>query len=87
MERMNKFDLLTFIQKTNFTMMDLNLYLDTHPDCPHALSSFREHQKMLAAAMNIYQKKYGPLTTYSMQTGENWNWTDEPWPWQKGCDC
>ena len=33
-----------------------------------------------------YAKYYSPLTIDTVRTDscENWNWIDEPWPWQEG---
>jgi len=88
METMNKDELKLLIQKTNFAIIDTNLYLDTHPNCKKALSFYQEQHKLLQSALHLYQKKYGPLTIYGVNdTEKNWSWTDEPWPWQKECDC
>ena len=87
MEKMCKEDLKAFIQKTNFALIDLSLYLDTHPDCSSALETFRDSHKTFIKALHIYERKFGPLTIYGHQNSNTWNWKCEPWPWQKECDC
>ena len=38
--------LLRKIQQYDFSLKELNLYLDTHPDCRRALAMFRKYQKL-----------------------------------------
>lgn len=87
METMCKEELFKFIQSTNFAVIELALYLDTHPDCPCALKTYHDYHHMLLEAVELYQKKYAPLTIYGMYNENSWTWGEEPWPWQKGCDC
>lgn len=87
MERMNQKELNHFIQRTSFIIQELVLYLDTHPDCPHALNKYKENQMMFEKAMSIYQKRYGAITMYGIYDDNEWTWGNEPWPWQKGCGC
>lgn len=87
MEAMCKEELFKLIQSTNFAIIELALYLDTHPDCPCALKTYHEYQHTFMDAVQEYEKRFGPLTIYGVHCNDNWTWTDEPWPWQKGCDC
>ncbi|MDO5154773.1 MAG: spore coat protein CotJB [Eubacteriales bacterium] len=87
MENMCKEDLKALIQSTNFALIDLSLYLDTHPKCSYALETFYDNRKTLMKALHIYEKRFGCLTIYGHQEKDIWDWKDEPWPWQKECDC
>ena len=87
MENMFKEDLFKFIQNTNFALIEMALYLDTHPECPCGLETYHDYHHSIKRAIDIYEKKYGPLTIYGVNCKDNWDWVDEPWPWQKGCDC
>lgn len=87
MENMCKEDLFKFIQNTNFVLIEMALYLDTHPECPCGLETYHDYHHSIKRAIDIYEKKYGPLTIYGVNCKDNWDWVDEPWPWQKGCDC
>ena len=87
MEKMCKEDLFKFIQNTNFALIEMALYLDTHPECPCGLETYHDYHHSIKRAIDIYEKKYGPLTIYGVNCKDNWDWVDEPWPWQKGCDC
>ena len=87
MENMCKEDLFKFIQNTNFALIEMALYLDTHPECPCGLETYHDYHHSIKRAIDIYEKKYGPLPIYGVNCKDNWDWVDEPWPWQKGCDC
>ena len=45
-----------------------------------------KYQEMRKCALREYAKYYSPLTIDTVRTDscENWNWIDEPWPWQEG---
>ena len=87
MERMCKEGLKKLIQSTNFTVIELGLYLDTHPESLCALEKYHEYNRTLKDAVSIYERRFGPLTVYGVKCEENWTWVNEPWPWQEGCDC
>lgn len=87
MENMNKKELKEFIQRTNFVILELALYLDTHPECPCALEKYHECHHLFEKAVSIYQKRFEPLTIYGVYDEKCWSWGNAPWPWQKGCDC
>ncbi len=87
MENMCKEELMKLIQSTNFAVIELGLYLDTHPDCSCGLRQYHSYKKTLKEAVAVYEKKFGPITMYGVKCDDNWTWVNEPWPWQKGCDC
>lgn len=87
MENMTKQELLNAIQVVNFAIIDLGLYLDTHPDCDCALHTYHDKKAEYERMVCFYEKKYGPLTIYGVENDRQWDWVDGPWPWQKGCDC
>ena len=43
MENMCKEDLFKFIQNTNFALIEMALYLDTHPECPCGLETYHDY--------------------------------------------
>lgn len=87
MENMCKEDLMKLIQSTNFAVLDLGLYLNTHPKCQCALSTYHDYHKALMKAIKIYEERFEPLTIFGVHDENRWNWKDEPWPWQKEDDC
>lgn len=78
-------DLLHWINIVSFAVNDVQLFLDTHPDCQEALAFFEEMKCQRTAALQEYASLYGPLTIDTTCTDrERWQWVQSPWPWQKG---
>ena len=75
--------LLGSIKKYDFTLKELNLYLDTHPNCRRALAMFRKYRDLRSKALDEYTRKFGPLTPEQVISDERWTWTDDPWPWER----
>ncbi|MBE3519701.1 MAG: spore coat protein CotJB [Firmicutes bacterium] len=75
--------MLMDIMQMEFTAVDLQLFLDTHPDDQRALSDFRATSQALVQAKMSYESRYGPLLSYGFGMSPNaWRWVDEPWPWE-----
>lgn len=70
------------IKALNFAIIELGLYLDTHPDSPKALCLHREYARQLKELQDRYQRIYGPLTIY--YPCNKWRWIEMPWPWERG---
>ena len=72
---------LSELQTMSFVLQELALYLDTHKNDTEALGIYRQMQEMYCSALNLYEKKYGPLTHMS-QSQEEYQWLKGPWPWE-----
>lgn len=80
-------NLLTDIAALDFMLIDLSLYLDTHPTDINALNLFNNIQAKTNMEKTNYAANYGPLTLGST-SNTSWNWLCNPWPWDKnGGDC
>lgn len=75
--------LMTKIKKYDFALRELNLYLDTHPDCRRALALFGKYRDLRDAAVAEYVKMYGPIVPEQNLDEQHWSWIDEPWPWER----
>ena len=75
-------DMLERIKCLNFAIIELGLYLDTHPDDEKALCLHRKYCKDYRELTDKYQKVYGPLTIQF--PCNKWRWLEEPWPWERG---
>ena len=75
-------EMLSKIKELNFAIIELGLYLDTHPDDEKALCLHRKYTKELKELKDKYQKVYGPLSIYF--PCNKWRWLEEPWPWERG---
>ncbi len=77
--------LLSLIYQASFAMDDVTLFLDTHPCDRNALNYYHYVVNLRKEAMKAYQCQCGPLMIDSVESGNNWNWIDDKWPWEGGC--
>ncbi len=75
-------EMMMKIKSYNFSIVELGLYLDTHPDDEKALCLHREYTNKLKELEDKYQKMFGPLTIF--YPCKKWRWLEEPWPWERG---
>ena len=75
-------EMLEQIKCYNFAVIELALYLDTHPDDEKALCLHNKYAKELRMLEDKYQKVYGPLSIKF--PCNKWRWLEEPWPWEGG---
>lgn len=76
-------ELMMKIQKYDFTLKELNLYLDTHPNCRRALAMFNKYKKLKFDAEKEFADAYGPLTPIQNNSANHWHWVSDPWPWER----
>lgn len=79
---------LVKLMAEEFTAIELNLYLDTHPQDKRALELYNETIDRIYALMEEYERQYGPLTNFGLSPSSYpWQWIEEPWPWEMNfCD-
>jgi spore coat protein JB len=70
----------------NFVMVELNLYLDTHPHDEMALKKYEEYEAILKPLVRDFEKRFGPLTV-SADNMNRFLWINNPWPWDTEEDC
>ena len=75
-------EMMMSLRAYKFSIIELALYLDTHPDDEKALCLHREYAKKAKELADKYQKMFGPLTIY--YPCKKWRWLEEPWPWERG---
>lgn len=77
--------LLEEINVLDFVLVELVLFLDTHPENQEAMNYFDYYNQMKKEKMKEYGKLYGPLTLDQARGGTNeFLWTIQPWPWEGG---
>lgn len=79
-----KEQLMKKLQEVGFALVELNLYLDSHPDCAEALSDHARLSADYTALCREYGQNYGPLTAAGAKNDDYWDWTATPWPWENG---
>lgn len=78
-----QFDSLLNLQALEFTLVDLNLYLDTHPWDQRALADYNTTALQYQACRQQYERAYGPLANYGYSLSQApWRWAVDPWPWE-----
>lgn len=75
-------EMLMQLKEYKFSIIELGLYLDTHPDDQKAICLHKEYANKYRKLADQYQKIYGPLTI--MFPCNKWRWLEEPWPWEGG---
>jgi spore coat protein JB len=71
------------LQAVDFVLVELTLYLDTHPEDYDAINQFNQFAKERRRLKKVVESMYGPLQQYgNSYSGYPWNWSDGPWPWQ-----
>lgn len=78
--------LLSYIQILDFTLYDLSLFLDTHPNDTEALQYYHHYNLLRNKSVEEYSALYGPLTAHDACKSETeWMWVQQPWPWEGVC--
>jgi spore coat protein JB len=82
-------DILHELQALDFALVELTLYLDTHPDDANAI---KQHKQLAEHRHDIRKKlededeekeEDGALSSYEANNEtSNRRWTLAPWPWQ-----
>ncbi|MDO5415055.1 MAG: spore coat protein CotJB [Bacillota bacterium] len=83
---MDRTKALRRVQELNFAMIELGLYLNTHPCDENALMLYERVQLMHGAAKAKYEECYGPLSYEGViPEKDGWSWVHGPWPWEGEC--
>ncbi|MBO5207291.1 MAG: spore coat protein CotJB [Clostridia bacterium] len=81
---MTEGELFEEIRALSFVKTELELYLDTHPDCAVALDYYRQTVAALKKYTEEYESKYSPICASGAGSDGKWSWINMPWPWQYG---
>lgn len=78
----NRMELLKHITALDFMVVDLQLYLNTHPTDREALAKFNSFVMQSNKLKQDYERQYGLLTGTGSCSPYPWQWINEPWPWE-----
>lgn len=73
------------ISMVDFLLVDMKLYLDTHPTDRNALDYYKHYAKILKELKEAYAKNYGPLFASQSSCDKAWEWSMEPNAWEGVC--
>ena len=76
--------LATEVAATRFALIELTLFLDTHPDDKAALSAFCEYRDRYAELAGKYAANFAPLTVSDVNGQNGWTWGSTPMPHEGG---
>jgi spore coat protein JB len=77
------YKLLCELQTLDFVLVELTLYLDTHPTDMPALQQFNQFAQKRQQVAAAYEVKFGPLLQFGHSFSRYpWQWSQDPWPWQ-----
>lgn len=75
------------VQAYEFALLEVGLFLNTHPTDKTALSYFKQYRDMKHQAESDFTKKFGPITMDHMHNDlSTWKWIENPWPWEMGSE-
>lgn len=72
--------LMRQINSYQFSMWELHIFLDTHPNDCRTAQKLEEYRKITADLVAKYEATYGPMHLTSA-TSSRWDWVSNPWPW------
>lgn len=78
--------LLKDIGIVSFVVIDLALYLDTHPNDRSAMEYFNHYSNIRNQMTKEFSAKYYPLTMDITDCVKDWRWGAAPLPWEGGCN-
>ena len=73
-----------------FALLELGLYLDTHPCDQQAMQLRDIYKERLGKLIAEYEQCYGRYILTAQDVGDSWKeWVNSPWPWEtnKGGCC
>ncbi|WP_018131725.1 spore coat protein CotJB [Effusibacillus pohliae] len=77
------YQLLEQLQAIDFVLVELNLYLDTHPNDAQAIRQYNQHVQERWKLAQEFECHYGPLTHFGHSYSDApWQWSEGPWPWE-----
>lgn len=73
--------MLRELMALEFMVIDMNLYLNTHPYDGRGVMVFISAAQRARMARDNYERMYGPITA-SASNSYPWPWINSPWPWE-----
>ncbi len=72
--------LLRQIAEYDFVVLELHMYLDSHPFDTNIAKQLDEYAQKLNALKQEFISKFGPITQKTDERNQ-WAWISSPWPW------
>lgn len=76
--------MLKDISIIGFTIVDLLLYLDTHPFDKQAMEYFNHYARIQDQLVRDFSARFYPLRASLSTDTKEWSWATSPMPWEGG---
>lgn len=72
------------IQAYDFALIEMNLYLDTHPTDAKGLELQQAYREKRRELIGAYESRFGAyaVTVADTDSVDKWSWIQQPWPWE-----
>lgn len=80
-ETMHKEALEDALRALHFVLVELSLYLDTHPYCKAAIARMKRAREEYARVLAVYEKRFGPMTVMGETKDSEWLYATQSFPW------
>ncbi|MGN0430966.1 MAG: spore coat protein CotJB [Lachnospiraceae bacterium] len=70
----------------DFTLVELTLYLDTHPHDKQAMEYFNHYARIKNQMVKDFSMRYYPLTKDVSTETREWQWALAPMPWENAAN-
>ena len=70
------------LQKVDFAITEIVLYLDAYPHAKEALAYYHKLTEERTVLMELLAKSGHPITHFDNASSDEWHWAKGPWPWQ-----
>ncbi|MDR1117195.1 MAG: spore coat protein CotJB [Oscillospiraceae bacterium] len=67
-----------------FAIAELGLYLNTNKDDDEAFQLYRALVNSYNKMREDYVMKNGPIGKFDVTDSKKYQWTNDPWPWERG---
>ena len=81
-KQMAKEKLKNRLRALDFALIEVGLFLDTHPTNAKALACFNKLNGERQLIYDEYTEKYGPIKMTDSHAVNSWDWVESPWPWE-----
>ena len=80
---MTQQEMMKKLQELSFMLVELNLFLDTHPDNRETRELYNTYSGQMASLREDYFAAYGPTMNFGIcPAGDSFSWINSPWPWE-----
>lgn len=74
--------LLRKVATYDFAVIELHLFLDTHPNDNAVAAKLDEYKSRADELRREYEGRYGPIVSTD-RDANRWSWISNPWPWDR----